>query len=265
MKSSMKFIVESDTQYQDNLEEHNAIRALKEEGLEYIISTTSIRPDIEDIEAFIPIGSIGFVEDHLRTYHNVPYSCPIEVPGFLRDHLYMQREYTIAKVKDLPKQGYGFIKSAKRLKHFSYKGSLEHLNSLLEPEDWCVFSEVIPEESIQAEFRVFVHNGKVKAVKQYDGLPTEVNNALIEMIVTSMNNNFPIKTYSFDLGMFENGVNNRLSTFLIEVHLVSSLGTYGFSDNCLLDMYVQTYEFLKSETHKELLENRDLIWGINVK
>lgn len=254
----MKYIIQPSNDIHD-IESIVAVRLLDELGYTYVVSEESVRPDILDIQDYIPIGSIPYVEDHLRTYYGIPYSCPIEIPKFLRTPEILKRKYDIVKVKDLPQSGAFFLKSAQRLKTTQYIGLVEHARKLMAPDDWCVISDPISQELIESEFRIFVYKGKVQAIKKYTLTSYEPHVEDVMPIVELMNTHFPINTYSFDIGFIETP-SDKPQMFLIEVHLVASLGTYGFEEPQLIDMYKITYDFLKSDTHKAILKDRKLIW-----
>lgn len=250
-----KFLLQSE-KGKLNDEEQLVKGLLDKQGAEYIMSPSPTEYADKELSSYIPIGSIQFVEEHLNKFYGIPYIAPIELPKFLRLPHLLQRKYDIIKVKDLPTTGTYFLKSAQHLKTMQYCGFVDHAHDILDPNDWCVISDIISPELIESEFRIFVYKSKVQAIKRYTYTTSQPPKDFIAEVVELMNKNFPINTYSFDIGYIDDYPNFK--PFLIEVHLCTSLGTYGFKDSVLLDIYQETYNFLKTEEHKKLLETRYL-------
>ena len=248
----MKFLLQRNVNSKQlSEEEQNLKQILDRRGIEYIVSDSSI---VDGVGDFTPVGSIPFIEAHLQKYYNVPQICPLEIPKFLRKPEILQRKYDIIRVKDLPENGTYFLKLVDRLKILSYLGFTDHLRATRKPYEFVAISDILDQQLIDGEYRIFVFDGHRVGNPNYDLSTKQVDFSFVDKIIELMNENFPIKTYTFDVGYY----NDKM--FLIEVHFVSGVGTYGFHEDCLAEMYYQTYEFLKSKQHIDIINNRSLIW-----
>lgn len=195
----------------------------------------------EDYSDYIPIGTIPFVETWLKKYRRIDRMKPIEVPEVLRIERYLGRDYEIKSLSEIEFKGNKFIKDVDKLKQFSYLGNLESLDKrLLVSENYLISSVV----NIMAEYRVFVDNTDIKAIQYYDGDCTVFPNVSIlrEMIYKySVVRDRP-KSYTMDIAVLKNG-----KTVIIEVHPVTSVGTYGFSSIGLLYMYKDGIDYYSKE------------------
>ncbi len=202
---------------------------------EYVlIDLNELKRTKEDYSDWIPIGDIPFVQAWLKKYKGVDKMPPIEVPEVLREEKYLGRSYDIVSFEDLELKGYKFIKDIDKLKQFSFIGNL----GTLDKEDTGLFvsknyliSNVV---EIISEYRVFVSDMSIKAIQFYDGDCTVFPdvNLLKEMITKYyLVQNRP-KSYTMDVAVLKNG-----RTIILEVHPVTSVGTYGYIDSDLLDMY----------------------------
>lgn len=240
----MKFIIQTLDGKIRGVEEFNLVKDLSTSSNklihEFILSDTSIHDDIEDIKDWIPVGSIQFLEEHLKRYHNVDLMTPIEVPVELRLDKFLKRKYFMLNSKDeLPNEGYWFIKKCDRLKEFTSLGIPALYKDSL-PEGKYAVSEVV---DIVSEYRVFVSNIVIVGVQYYLGDPLVFPNVktIKDMVDEySKNSNRP-KAYSLDIAVLESG-----DTVVLEVHPFASLGTYGFDGERLPRMYAWGYEYYKN-------------------
>lgn len=214
----------------------------------------------------IPIGDLDFVKYYLRKSDGIQNLNPIEIPEILRNSHFIKREYQIIPGKDVPKTGRYFIKSAQTLKSFTYLGNLENISEeydiKINPDELYVVSSII--ENVQAEYRVFVHRGKILGIKQYDGDPlVEITKQSIERLkqvvsVLSIDGQMP-KSYTLDIMAYKNEQTGQMDFEIIEVHPIVSVGLYGFDHNKLLDMYADGIRYYR-EINKVPVECR-----INIK
>ena len=132
----------------------------------------------------------------------------------------------------------------------------------INPDELYVVSSVI--ENIQAEYRVFVHRGKIVGIKQYDGdLLTEITRQSIERLkqiveVLNIDTKMP-KSYTIDIMAYRNDETGKLDFEIIEVHTVVSIGLYGFDSDKLLEMYIDGINYYR-EVNKPPVECR-----VNIK
>lgn len=212
--------------------------------MEYILrDLRDIQGEREDYSKYIPIGTIPFVETWLRKYKGIEKMKPIEVPEILRIERYLGRDYFIKSLSEIEFKGYKFIKDVDKLKQFSYLGDLKNLDkSLLVSENYLISSFV----NIISEYRVFVDNIDIKAIQYYDGDCTifpDVN-IIREMVYKySIVKDRP-KSYTMDIAVLKDG-----RTVILEVHPVTSVGTYGYSAIHLLYMYKDGIDFYASGTN----------------
>ena len=214
----------------------------------------------------IPIGDLEFTRVCLRKSDDIQSLNPIEIPEILRNSHFIKREYQIIHGKDVPKTGRYFIKSAQTLKDFTYLGSMENISESydikINPDELYVVSSII--ENVQAEYRVFVHRGKILGIKQYDGDPlTEITKQSIERLkqivgVLSIDSQMP-KSYTIDIMAYKNEQTGEMDFEIIEVHPIVSVGLYGFDSDKLLEMYVDGIRYYR-EINKAPVECK-----INIK
>lgn len=200
----------------------------------------------------IPIGDLDFVKYYLRKSDGIQNLNPIEIPEILRNSHFIKREYQIILGKDIPKTGKYFIKSAQTLKEFTYLGSMKDISESydikINPDELYVVSSII--ENVQAEYRVFVHRGKIVGIKQYDGDPlTEITRQSIERLkqiveVLNIDTKMP-KSYTIDIMAYRNNETGKLDFEIIEIHPVVSVGLYGFDSDKLLEMYIDGINYYR--------------------
>lgn len=187
--------------------------------------------NIKRPQQYIPVGTVEFVTDYVKTYFPEKKECliPLNVPDALRtfagryvwdidceeaipDTLKANDDDTIElfrkslyKIKD---ESNGFIeyKKADANKLIGYQVSTK-INNIL------------------SEWRVFVHHSKVQQLCYYDGDPLVFPDAyrIKSMVERYSREDAPI-AYTLDVCVTEG------STYVMEVHRFFSCGLYGFAD-----------------------------------
>ena len=109
---------------------------------------------------------------------------PIEIPKYLRTEEFLKREYNIVTWDNIPENGRYFIKDVSELKSFgqvidtrysdikSWFEKSEHefsTNLVLDKDHLFQVSTLF---DIRSEYRVYVIDGKVEAICNYNGDPT---------------------------------------------------------------------------------------------
>ena len=192
---------------------------------------------LTNIENYIPIGSVEFVLNFYKKYHNVNI-LPINIPKELNKYEFLQRKIFLGNEKDniqsLPDEKY-FIKDIsgfKKLTDIVYFKDIPKDNNILVSE----------KVNILSEWRCFVYKGELLDIRGYN---TDIFvypdvSKILEMINGYKNS--PI-AYTLDVAVIDN-----MKTALIEVHQFFSCGLYGFADyKVLANMFI--------ETHKEILKS----------
>ena len=208
---------------------------------------------IEDLKNAIPVGTIEFVQEWLSLFHGINTINPIEVPECLRTEEFLKRKYSIVDAENIPKKGEYFIKDASKLKVFYYAGELGYsfsedifkeqtakFDTKLHLDKTHLFqvSEVI---HILSEYRVYVINGKIQSIINYDGDPLILPDVkLIEKanVIYQYEKNAP-KSYTIDIAVTNKG------TCILEVHNFQSVGLYTqlFGTN-LCHAYIDGIDYL---------------------
>lgn len=206
--------------------------------------------------ARVPVGSIEFAERLLQKttigFHNIH---PLLVPHQL--DAYKHRRTTVCSSKEEIhnlfsewKQDKLFIKSADVLKcNYTDTYTEEQIDFLPKSEKYFVSEPV----NILSEWRVFVLNGEILDIRNYDGdfwlLPDkkEVDEMVSEYSYVggplnkiSVNRGNP-PAYTLDVAVIEKDGENK--TIVIEVHNFVSCGLYGFNHPRLLYMLKQGWEW----------------------
>lgn len=195
-----------------------------------------------DFAEYIPIGTIEFVTTWLKIFHGISNINPIEVPECLRINAYLKRKYSIVKADEIPREGEYFIKDASQLKVFSYCGEMKYflnddmfekasksdMSLHLDPTHLYQVSEAV---NILSEYRVYIIDGKIEAVVNYNGDPCifpDIDTIQRANMFYSTQKDYP-KSYSMDIMV------TRRGTSIIEVHPFLSIGLYTtlFGDNLL--------------------------------
>lgn len=175
----------------------------------------------------VPVGTIDFVTAWLDRFHGIKRENPIEVPACLRKKEFLKRDYRIVKAEDVPREGEYFIKDASVLKSFSFSGNLKWFFSSeipgsmtrLDSSRLYQVSEIV---NIISEYRVYIMDGKIRAMVCYAGNPCIFPDAgFIQKAnsIYSCQKDYPL-SYSMDVMITEKG------TSLIEIHNFTSIGLY---------------------------------------
>lgn len=220
------------------LDHSSILHEYKLVDLNYIIRAN------EDLSDWIPVGTLLYVQEWLKKYWDIEKMRPIEVPKILRKEKFLKREYNIVVFEDLELEGYKFLKDIDNLKVLSYIGDLSHLdknnNSIFKGSKYLVSNVV----DIVSEYRIFVSDLEIKAIQFYDGNCTVFPNIPIirEMVgIYNLDQNRP-KSYTLDIAVLKEGF-----TVILEVHPVTSVGTYGYTDKDILYMYRDGIEYYKKQ------------------
>ena len=209
-----------------------------------LMDYTELKKTNNDYSDWIPIGTLEFVRTWLKKYKGIESMKPIEVPEILREEKYLGRSYDIVSFEDLELKGYKFIKDIDKLKQFSFTGDLGNLDkndeSIFISQNYLISNVV----DIMSEYRVFVSDMSIKAIQFYDGDCTVFPNVslLREMVGKYYLVQDRPKSYTMDIAVLKNG-----RTIILEVHPVVSVGTYGYSEYALLNMYNDGIKFYTGE------------------
>ena len=209
-----------------------------------LMDYTELKKTNNDYSDWIPIGSLEYVRTWLKKYKGIEEMKPIEVPEILRKEKYLGRSYDIVSFEDLELKGYKFIKDIDKLKQFSFTGDLGNLDkndeSIFVSQNYLISNVV----DIMSEYRVFVSDMSIKAIQFYDGDCTVFPNVslLREMVGKYYLVQARPKSYTMDIAVLKNG-----RTIILEVHPVVSVGTYGYSEYALLNMYNDGIKFYTGE------------------
>ena len=209
-----------------------------------LMDYTELKKTNNDYSDWIPVGTLEFVRTWLKKYKGIEEMKPIEVPEILREEKYLGRSYDIVSFEDLELKGYKFIKDIDKLKQFSFTGDLGNLDkndeSIFISQNYLISNVV----DIMSEYRVFVSDMSIKAIQFYDGDCTVFPNVslLREMVGKYYLVQDRPKSYTMDIAILKNG-----RTIILEVHPVVSVGTYGYSEYALLDMYKNGIQFYTSQ------------------
>lgn len=180
----------------------------------------------------IPIGTLNFVESWMSIFHNKLLN-PIEIPKCLRTEEFLKRKYKIVNFEEIPKSGKWFVKDVSKLKTFTsalYEDiSQLDLDKYSKPNeggftqlDNSHLFQVSEKLTIYSEYRVYIIDGKIENVAQYNGdmfhypdmqLINKAN------LLYSMQQDYP-KSYTIDVMVTERG------TALIEIHPFTAIGLY---------------------------------------
>ena len=209
-----------------------------------LMDYTELKKTNNDYSDWIPIGTLEYVRTWLKKYKGIEEMKPIEVPEILREEKYLGRSYDIVSFEDLELKGYKFIKDIDKLKQFSFTGDLGNLDkndkSIFVSQNYLISNVV----DIMSEYRVFVSDMSIKAIQFYDGDCTVFPNVslLREMVGKYYLVQDRPKSYTMDIAVLKNG-----RTIILEVHPVVSVGTYGYSEYALLNMYNDGIKFYTGE------------------
>lgn len=202
------------------------------------VNNLCIPKDIKNPKQYIPVGTVEFVTDYIKTYFPEKKEClmPLNVPDCLRSYAgrYVFNiidpsdsadEYNY--IKDTIKDGDKiFRKSLYKIKDESNGFTTFNSNDISNIVGYQISTEA-PE--ILSEWRVFVYHNKVQQVCYYDGDPLVFPDAyrIRHMVNEYSNNEAPI-AYTLDVYVTDS------STYVMECHRFFSCGLYGFADNRVL-------------------------------
>lgn len=187
----------------------------------------------------IPVGGLNFVSAYLGKHIK-----PIDISGV--DRKFTGREIQILSYDEmtayLDRNGPRFIKSATKCKEFPAgkydKNSIESIEksiNYLHKSHKFMVSELI---HLLAEWRLFIHKGKILDCKQYMGSwESRFDDAFVKEMVASIPKSIiPYTSYTIDIGLTDAN-----SIVLIEAHNFISCGLYGFEHPNLYKMVKTAY------------------------
>ena len=187
----------------------------------------------------IPVGGLNFVSAYLGKHIK-----PIDISRV--DRKFTEREIQILSYDEmlayLDRNGPRFIKSATKCKEFlagKYdKNSIESIEksiNYLHKSHKFMVSELI---HLLAEWRLFIHKGKILDCKQYMGSwESRFDEAFVKEMVASIPKSIiPYTSYTVDIGLTDAN-----SIVLIEAHNFISCGLYGFEHPNLYKMVKTAY------------------------
>lgn len=187
----------------------------------------------------IPVGGLNFVSAYLGKHIK-----PIDISGV--DRKFTGREIHILSYDEmtayLDRNGPRFIKSATKCKEFPAgkydKNSIESIEksiNYLHKSHKFMVSELI---NLLAEWRLFIHKGKILDCKQYMGSwESRFDGAFVKEMVASIPKSIiPYTSYTVDIGLTDAN-----SIVLIEAHNFISCGLYGFEHPNLYKMVKTAY------------------------
>lgn len=187
----------------------------------------------------IPVGGLNFVSAYLGKHIK-----PIDISRV--DRKFTGREIQILSYDEmlayLDRNGPRFIKSATKCKEFPAgkydKNSIESIEksiNYLHKSHKFMVSELI---HLLAEWRLFIHKGKILDCKQYMGSwESRFDEAFVKEMVASIPKSIiPYTSYTVDIGLTDAN-----SIVLIEAHNFISCGLYGFEHPNLYKMVKTAY------------------------
>lgn len=187
----------------------------------------------------IPVGGLNFVSAYLGKHIK-----PIDISRV--DRKFTEREIQILSYDEmlayLDRNGPRFIKSATKCKEFPAgkydKNSIESIKksiNYLHKSHKFMVSELI---NLLAEWRLFIHKGKILDCKQYMGSwESRFDGAFVKEMVASIPKSIiPYTSYTVDIGLTDAN-----SIVLIEAHNFISCGLYGFEHPNLYKMVKTAY------------------------
>lgn len=194
-----------------------------------------------------PFGSINFVEYWLKHYYNRIMQ-PIEVPSILRTDEMLKRDYKILTKDKIPHHGRYFIKNVSRLKSGSFLGDAEkwHIAYKGDYDDNSIFS-VSPEINILSEWRVYIINGDIENISNYDGNTLKFPDIKLvnKMVELFKSTGQAPNSFSIDVAVTDKG------TAILEIHPFASLGLYHtiWGSN-LIEAYIDGIKWYISTDYK---------------
>lgn len=207
--------------------------------------------DASELKGCIPVGTIDFVTNYMRMFKKDFKQNPIEIPAYLRTDEFLKRDYHIGDIRDVPSTGIWFVKDVSTLKHFSKVCNLDHeFNDLIElgkDANYLVSSVV----DILSEWRVYVLDGELANICNYNGdctLFPDMSLIRKAMSLIELNEKW-LKSYTIDVMVTKKG------TALIEIHNFTSVGLYStLWGQDLLWGYVDGIRYLQEDNHELALK-----------
>lgn len=182
----------------------------------------------------IPIGDIGFVTKFLKEVHNIEKENPIEIPEYLRTEEFLKRDYEIVTWDKIPDKGNWFIKDVSELKSFGQviNCTYSDVKSWFEKPEYEFSTNLVLDKThlfqvsqvfdIQSEYRVYVIDGDIEAISNYNGdctLLPDVGLIKKAVALISIHERW-LKSYTIDVMVGPKG------TAIIEIHNFASVGLY---------------------------------------
>ena len=193
----------------------------------------------ENIAGMTPVGSIEFVEWVLQLEYDIQKLRPTIIPNALRTPEFLRRYIATAHSKadvvrffDAWDCGVIFVKSASSVK-CDYADLYTRADELPDDSSYFVSSGI----NISSEWRVFVHRGSIKDVRNYSGDPWLIP---CKDTVTRMISSWAEapSAYTLDVAVLCDG-----STIVMEVHNFVSCGLYGMNSHALIPMLRDGFKF----------------------
>ena len=186
----------------------------------------------EEVEGLIPVGTIPFIEAWLKKCHGINRINPIEIPKFLRTEEFLKREYSIVPYYRIPRGVY-FVKDVTALKEFAFEGDTEELftGRIAGTIDRSHMFQVSEPVDILSEYRVYVIDGQIENVCNYNGSPL----IFPDMELVSKANSIYMTKPDYPGSLTIDVMVTERGTSLIETHPFVSVGLYStlWSDRLL--------------------------------
>ena len=204
-----------------------------------------------------PIGTIDFVTKYMNNAYGMESEVPIEIPVYLQTGEFLKRNYFICKWDEIPRKGEFFLKDVSQLKKFGsiVNTAYESIDDLfcyepkgkfdsrlvLDKDHFYQVSSILP---IKSEYRVYVLNGEIEQISNYNGSPLFLPDIGLLNKAVSLVSRFEkyLKSYTIDIAV------GSFGTAILEIHNFASVGLYStlWGDN-LLYSYVDGINYLKSD------------------
>lgn len=222
------------------------------ENLDIILSQTGDKK-LENPNDYIPVGSVEFVEDFVKANYgeNAVRELKPMYPEFFNDFylgdMKLGNAYKAAEAISKDPSAALHVKSATRIKdenNGSYGPSyiLGMKDIYNKDNGWYVGSCIYP----KSEWRVFVNDGIILGIKNYNGSPWILpNEEVVKRLVDGYCESIKYKTEESNTFVLDVGVSPiDGATKVVEIHEFYSCGLYGF------DLYERLpYMFSKQWFH----------------
>ena len=185
------------------------------------ISLSSFVCSSENYKEYIPIGTLEFVGTWFKKYYPHVKMTPVEIPKCLQMPPFLKRKYQTIKANDTPSYFPCFVKDATKLK--SFHGILYSFSEWLQEakaDHEYIISEPL---DILAEYRIYVMDGKIENVCNYNGDVTifpDMNIVRMAMTKYELEEDYP-KSYTLDVM-----ISRQNGTELLEIHPFCAVGLY---------------------------------------